>query len=131
MTSQHALIIDDNPNNIDVLTMLLAKEGLTYTAVQSPREIGVILNGLARVDVVFLDLEMPHYDGITFLPMLQAHPRMAGVPVVAYTVHTTEIDTVRRAGFHSFLGKPINIQHFPEQLRLILSGKSVWDTGER
>jgi CheY-like chemotaxis protein len=131
MTTQHALIVDDDHSIIDVLTMLLAKEGLTYTAVKSLRDVHALLDGLARVDVVFLSLEMPNSDSITSLPTLQAHPRMAGVPVVAYAVRTAELDTVRRAGFHSLLSKPINIQRFSEQLRLILSGKPVWDMGER
>ncbi len=131
MTTQHALIIDDDSNNINVLTMLLAKEGLTYTAVKSLRDVRALLDGLARVDVVFLSLEMPNSDSITSLPMLQAHPRMAGVPVVACTAHPTECDVVRQAGFHSFLSKPIDIQRFSEQLRLILNGKPIWEMRER
>jgi len=131
MTTQHALIVDDDHSIIDVLTMLLAKEGLTYTAVKSLRDVHALLDGLARVDVVFLSLEMLNSDSITSLPTLQAHPRMAGVPVVACTARPTEYDAVRRAGFHSFLVKPIDIQRFSEQLRLILSGKPVWDMGER
>jgi hypothetical protein len=33
----------------------------------------------------------------------------------------------REAGFHSFLGKPLNVGRFPNLLRRILSGQPVWE----
>jgi two-component system, cell cycle response regulator DivK len=123
----HALIIEDNRMNIDVLVMLLNKERVTFTAVESPRHAVDILSAVSPVDIIFLDLEFPNDDGFSAIGMLQSQPELEGVPVVAYTVHTSEIDTVRRAGFHSFLGKPLSTQRFPDQLRRILGGVRVWE----
>lgn len=123
----HALIIDDNRNNIDVLVMLLDQEGVTHTAVQTVRQVEQALHQINTVDVVFLDLEFPVGDGFQILDALKAMPRFQTVPIVAYSVHTSEIDVVRRAGFDGFLGKPLNRQQFPEQLRRIMSGHQVWE----
>jgi two-component system cell cycle response regulator DivK len=123
----HALIIDDNRNNIDVLVMLLDQEGVSHTAVQSVRQVENALVQTGQVDVVFLDLEFPVGDGFQILDALKAMPRFQAVPIVAYSVHTSEIDVVRRAGFDGFLGKPLSRQHFPEQLQRILSGHPVWE----
>lgn len=123
----HALIIDDNRSNIDVLVMLLEQEDVTHTAVQTVRQVEKALDQAGTVDVVFLDLEFPVGDGFQILDALKATARFQNVPIVAYSVHTSEIDVVRRAGFDGFLGKPLSTQHFPEQLRRILSGQSVWD----
>lgn len=123
----HALIIDDNRMNIDVMKMLLTNQGVAFTAVESPR---LGLEALAKtgaVDVVFLDLEFPNDDGMDYLDTFKNDPRLAGVPIVAYTVHTSEIDVARKAGFHGFLGKPLSAQRFPEQLQRILAGQSVWE----
>src|SRR3989304_5898314 len=99
----HALIIDDNPLNIDVLVMLLAREGISYTAIESPRYLGDALNQTPQVDVVFLDLEFPNGNGFSILNILNEDARLENPPIVAYPVPTSECDVARRAGFHSFL----------------------------
>ena len=123
----HALIIDDNRNNIDVLTMFLEREGVSQTAVQNARQVSKTLGQLDKVDVVFLDLEFPYGDGFQVLEAVKSLPDFADVPVIAYTVHTGEIDEVRRAGFDGFLGKPLDSRRFSGQLSRILKGIPVWD----
>jgi CheY-like chemotaxis protein len=122
-----ALIIDDNRLNIDVLTMLLSKEGVGFSSVESPRYLSQTIDRMESIDVVFLDLEFPGSSGFKLLEQLKADPRLDGVPVVAYTVHIGKISEARGAGFHSFVGKPLNVQRFPNQLKRILSGISVWE----
>lgn len=123
----HALIIDDNPMNIDVLILLLNREGVSYTSATSPMRIMDALTGVAQVDVVFLDLEFPNDDGLKLIADLKQQPTLVHTPIVAYTVHTSEIDEARKAGFHSFLGKPLNLNRFPDQLQRILAGMPVWE----
>jgi CheY-like chemotaxis protein len=78
------------------------------------------------VDVVFLDLEMPDIDGYAVLEILKSDNRFDTVPIVAHTVHFGEINNAQHVGFHSFLGKPLNIDRFPDQLARILIGEHVW-----
>jgi len=122
----HALIVDDIPTNIHVLEMLLEKESVSFSAVADPTQIEAALVGVPAVDVVFLDLEFPNALGTEWLPRLREHPALAKTPIIAYSVHTGEIDMVRRAGFDGFLGKPLDAYDFPGQLRRILDGESVW-----
>lgn len=128
MSSAHALIIDDNHANIDVLAMLLTEQGLTHTAIDSLRHLAGALEELAQVDVIFLDLEFPNGSGFRAINDLQANARFQGVPIVAYTVHTSEINEAKAAGFHSFLGKPLHTKRFPGQLKRILNHEPVWET---
>jgi len=37
------------------------------------------------------------------------------------------IDVARRAGFDSFIGKPLDLRGFPDQIRRILNGQPVWE----
>jgi two-component system cell cycle response regulator DivK len=128
LTMPHALIIDDNRNNIDVLVILLQQEGVSHTAVQHLRQIDKTLDQVGTVDVVFLDLEFPTGgNGFEILETLRANPRLEDVPIIAYTVHTSEINSVRHAGFDGFVGKPLSSKTFPGQLERILNGQSVWD----
>ena len=127
MSNPQALIIDDNRLNIDVLTLMLSKEGIGYSSLESPRHLSQTLDQMESIDVVFLDLEFPNNNGFKLLEQLKADSRLQGVPIVAYTVHAGKIDEARRAGFDSFVGKPLSIQHFPNQLKRILSGIPVWE----
>lgn len=124
----HALVVDDNAMNIEVLKMLLNREGVTCTTTDAPQNLEVVLaqDPNQAVDVVFLDLEMPNYDGFALYEMLSNDARFASARFVAYTVHTGEVDRARQYGFHSFLSKPLNLQKFPEQLQRILAGERVW-----
>lgn len=127
MSNPHALIIDDNQGNIDVLVTLLMKEGVVCTAVPTLRQLKPTLDQLSHIDLVFLDLEFPNGDGFTVLEDLKRDARLNGAPVVAYTVHTSEIEVARRAGFDSFIGKPVRATEFPAQLRRLLNGQAVWE----
>lgn len=128
MSQQHALVIDDNPKNITVLTRLLAEQSLTSTQITNPNTLEGVLDSLGQVDVVFLDLEMPGIDGFEVLHKLKADARFANVPVVAYTVHISEIRVANQEGFDGFIGKPIDPDKFPGQLERILNGQPVWET---
>jgi CheY-like chemotaxis protein len=122
-----ALIVDDNPGNLAALAALLTREAVMPVTLTSPHDIAAMLDQIGRVDVVFLDLKFPNSDGLDLIRDLQADERLHAVPIVAYTVHTSEQNEAREAGFHSFLGKPLNVERFPDQLRRILSGQPVWE----
>src|SRR4051812_45848770 len=111
MSSPHAMIIDDNATNLKILSQLLSMQGVTNTALQDATKIGEALKGLDRLDVIFLDLEMPRIDGYRVLGILRDDLGIT-VPIVACTVHTGEITTARDLGFHSFLGKPLHADKF-------------------
>ena len=122
----HVLIIDDNKPNIEVLGLLLKSEEVTYSEVLCPADVESAVNMGGHFDVVFLDLEFPTNNGFTLIEELRRLDALNGVPIVAYSVHTSEFEAARSAGFDGFLGKPLDADGFPDQLRRILSGEQVW-----
>jgi len=122
----HALIIDDNGTGIDVIGALLTAQGVSYTGLQYPAQIEKTIAKLNQLDLIFLDLEMPDINGYEMLGILKKQLKIA-VPVIAYSVHTAEINTARELGFDGFLGKPLRRESFPNHLKKILAGQSVWD----
>ena len=126
--SPHAVIIEDQDNNIEVLGRLLKIEGFSYEAFTSSQDVMESLDHLTAVDVIFLDLELPDSsDFYTVFTTLKEQPNLSDVPLVAYTVHLSEIKAARNAGFDHFLGKPLKTSLFPNQLKRIMSGVPVWD----
>jgi two-component system cell cycle response regulator DivK len=127
MQTLHALIIDDNEKNVNVLARLMAEQGMTSTIVTRPQQLPQVLAALEQVHIAFVDLEMPGLDGYTVLGMLRADPRFNGVPIIACTVHVSEINFAHQHGFDGFIGKPLDPDRFPQQLARVLEGKPVWE----
>jgi CheY-like chemotaxis protein len=126
MEKKHALIIDDSSTGLDVLKELLGAIEVQSTTVQYASKLGQALSEMDSVDVVFLDLEMPQIDGYELLHVLREQWNISA-PIIAYTVHTSEINTARSLGFDGFLGKPIDIDRFPVLFQRIMDGKAVWE----
>jgi CheY-like chemotaxis protein len=127
MVKPHILIIDDEPINIAVLGVLLAQAGAEYTAVDSAKQLWRVVDGLGQIDIILLDLELRNSNGFDVLEKIRGDSRFNQVPIAACTVHLNAIERARQVGFDSFLGKPLNAQKFPSQLRRILEGKAVWE----
>jgi two-component system cell cycle response regulator DivK len=126
MANLHALIIDDDAYSMYVMERLLDQENISYTGVADPTQLEDVLRSLEKVDIVFLDLEMPKMDGYEVLALLKQHLQ-PDVPIVACTVHTAEIGNTRRQGFSSFVAKPLDLDRFSDQLHRILNGQPVWE----
>jgi CheY-like chemotaxis protein len=122
----HALIIDDDSFNLGVLSQMLNMEGVSSSGVIDPVTLDDALGDSTPIDLVFLDLEMPGIGGLEVFQNLKANNRFQRVPIIAYSVHVSEINRVRQLGFQGFIGKPIDADKFPGQLRRILKGEPVW-----
>lgn len=127
MSQSQALIIDDNSKNLNILARMLSVEGFSSIQVSNPTKLDAALKETSDIRVVFLDLEMPGLDGYEVLNKLKADPKFQSVPVVAYTVHVSEIQAAHQNGFDGFIGKPLDSDKFPDQLRRILNGEPVWE----
>lgn len=126
MSSLRALIIDDDENNIHVLSQLLLIEGVEAVWLNTLNDLHQQLLAIGPISAVFLDLEFPRSNGYQAFDVIKAMPQFAGVPVIAYTVHVNEFEQIERLGFDGMLGKPVDAEAFPDQWQKILSGQKVW-----
>jgi two-component system, cell cycle response regulator DivK len=78
--------------------------------------------------IIFLDIHMLPYDGFEVLKIIRDSPTHARASVIAMTagVMATDIVELKKAGFDGMIGKPIRKKVFPDLLRRILEGESVW-----
>jgi CheY-like chemotaxis protein len=125
MSSIRALVIDDNAQGLKVIAGMLAKQGVQSVEVNDPTRLAALLPTLDPINVVFLDLEMPGLDGYAVKDLLRTH--LGAVPIIAYTVHISEMHVVRQLGFDGFIGKPLDHARFPDQLARILRREPVWE----
>ncbi len=82
---------------------------------------------LPPLDVILLDIGLPHEDGYAILKKLRTTKQFRRTLVVAVSGRNDEMGKAKKAGFDSFIGKPLQMDRFPGQLTRILSGEQVWE----
>jgi DNA-binding response OmpR family regulator len=101
------LCVDDDPHQLDAVRALLEPHGLEVHTSGDPLHFWTRL-GEVRPDLLVLDIDMPHVNGIELCRVVRADPRWRALPVVFLTART-EADTVYRvfaAGADDYVAKP-------------------------
>lgn len=128
----HILVVEDNVSNFVLIARLLAFMGVQKCEWKTTGW-GVVdfANTMPRVDLILMDLRLPHEDGYDALRQVRNDPALASTLVVVVTAHgsSAEMQKAREAGFDGFLSKPLDADRFPEQIKAILDGEEVWDLG--
>ncbi len=126
------LVVEDNLQNFVLIARLLGYLGVKDIQWKaSGWQVLEFAEQLPRIDLILLDIHLPYEDGYAVLRQIRADPRFRGTRVVAVSAEATE-DNMRRAreaGFDGFIGKPIDPDVFPDQIRRILAGEGVWTLG--
>ncbi|MBD2082882.1 response regulator [Leptolyngbya sp. FACHB-17] len=103
------LVVDDEPDNLDLIAFVLADAGATVTAVASAGEALAVLPQF-RPDVLVSDIGMPEMNGYELARQAQASlPPGESLPAIALTAYAGEADQERAlaAGFRVHLSKPV------------------------
>jgi two-component system cell cycle response regulator DivK len=128
--SASVLVVEDNLNNFLLITRLLAYLGVGHCDWKaSGWQVLEYANSLPRVDLILMDIHLPEEDGYQVLAKLRAHPKFQDTKIVAVTAEATEsnLQRARSAGFDGFIGKPLDPDRFPDQIKQILRGTEVWE----
>lgn len=101
------LTVDDDPDILLVVRLLLEAEGYKVTALETPEEVLPEL-GRRRYDLAILDVMMPGMTGWQLLKRIRARQQLQDLPVMMLTA-TAEKAARKRAvmaGANGFLKKP-------------------------
>jgi signal transduction histidine kinase/CheY-like chemotaxis protein len=105
------LVVDDDNDAREVLSMLLSIQGATVVAARSVSEAFDRLEDFPA-DLVLTDIAMPHEDGYEFLHRLRSRggDRAERTPAIAVTALAGTADRARviNAGFAAYITKPID-----------------------
>lgn len=107
------LVIEDNPQNMKLIGILLSKRELPSHFASTAAE-GLELARTCSPDLILLDIQLPDADGVTVLHDLRADPATADIPVIAVTASAMRGDRERflQQGFDGYLAKPIDVRTF-------------------
>lgn len=103
------LVVDDNPVNLRLAGDVLSSDGYDVLRAPGGREALDLLKTTA-VDLILMDIEMPHLNGLTLTRMLKADPATAGITVIALTASAMPGDEGKalEAGCDGYIIKPID-----------------------
>lgn len=124
------LIVEDNPSNFVLMARLLAYMGVQRCEWKtSGWQVVEFADTLPKVDLILMDIRLPYEDGYAALLKIREHPRLRETMVVAVTAESSQeqLNKARDAGFDGFLGKPLDPDRFPDQVRRMLRGEPVWE----
>jgi two-component system cell cycle response regulator DivK len=126
----HVLVVEDNVPNFVLIARMLAFMGVQRCEWKtSGWQVVQFADTLPRVDLILMDIRLPYEDGYQALQKLRGNPKLKDTVVCAVTAEASD-DQMRRAkkaGFNGFLGKPLDPDRFPLQIRRLLNGEEVWE----
>ncbi len=123
------LVVEDNVSNFVLIARMLGYLGIHCEWKTSGYEVVEYADTLPRLDLILMDIRLPYEDGYGALKKIRASERLKDIPIIAVTAEASQeqMNKARESGFDGFLGKPLDPDRFPDQIRLILSGERVWE----
>ena len=108
MTKTRILCIEDHPEMIELIRLILERRGFEVEGAVGGREgLRVMLQN--PPDLVLLDLMMPDVDGWEVYRQIKAKDELKEIPVIAVTAKAQGVDRVlglHIAGMDDFITKP-------------------------
>lgn len=132
------LVVEDNPDHLELTLTTLQRNGL-------PHDIVVARDGLEALDYLFcrgiykdrapddqpelvlLDLGLPRMNGLEVMQRMRIDPRTFFVPIVMLTSANEQSEVVLafKGGLNSYVSKPLDYRDFEEKLQQV---REYWRT---
>ena len=131
----HALIVDDNPVNREILRHQLAALGMSRDEAESGAKALEKLRAAATTghpfDIVILDDRMPHMSGIELALAIRSDTSLGAPPLVMLSSVDHDEEEAVEAGIEFFLTRPARQSHLYDCLQTALRLKIASGTAQR
>ena len=125
LPKMHILVADDIQQNIDLISILLGREGHQITTAN---------NGIAAVhlfnqqtfDLIIMDVQMPKLDGLSAtskIRIIEVEKNLTRTPIIALTASVLQEDRLAafEAGMDGFASKPIDMKELTREMMRVLN----------
>lgn len=121
MAEHKILIVDDNPDDIEITKIALAEVGRQEkleVALRGETALDMLRRGNGLPALILLDLKMPGMSGIDTLRQIRADACLEHIPIIIVTSSTLEADEKEAyaAGADYYLHKAFDIDQFGDNL---------------
>ncbi len=113
------LIVDDETNNIELLSTFLTMTGYSALSAANGKE-AIETASKLKPDLIIMDIHLPGIDGLTATELLKKNPDTGHIPIVVVSGYGLPEDKkmASEAGCDEYLTKPFDLA----QLRKKISG---------
>jgi adenylate cyclase len=126
------LVVDDNPNNVDILQMRLESHG--YEVVTAADGEAALERAVQHApDLILLDVMMPGIDGLEVCRRLKSDESRPFTPIVIITARAEAKDVIAglEAGADEYLAKPVDHAALVARVASMLRIKQLQETVEK
>ncbi|MFC1500424.1 response regulator [Candidatus Zixiibacteriota bacterium] len=125
------LVVDDQPENIDVLSGILKDEYQVKAAINGTKALEIATSDNPP-DLILLDIMMPEIDGYEVCRRLKAEPATERIPIMFVTAMGETEDETKglELGAVDYLTKPVNVSITRARVRTHLNLKMAYQTLE-
>ena len=109
------LIVEDNPQNMKIVLMILRPHGYTLLEAADGNE-ALEIAASNKPDLILMDMQLPKVSGLEVIRRLRQMPAFSHIPIIAVTAYAMKGDDERiiEAGCDAYLPKPINTRELPK-----------------
>lgn len=118
------LLVDDTPENLDVLSAVLEELG-HQLLVATSGERALDLASKRLPDLILLDVMMPDLDGFEVCTRLKSQSSTAEIPIIFVTARTDDISKGFQTGGADYITKPINADEVKARVSYQLERKQL------
>lgn len=126
MEAKSVLVIDDEPDLVELVSYNLKKEGFKVATAFSGED------GLEKIrkgsfDLLILDLMLPGIQGVEVCRMIRSNPKTESLPIIMLTAKREESDKVRglETGADDYMTKPFGPKELIARVRALLRRSSA------
>jgi CheY-like chemotaxis protein len=124
----HVLVVDDIDQNIELLALILKRQGHTVFEARDGEQALFQMNN-NPIDLVLMDIQMPVMDGLTAAKQrrkYEARNELKRIPIIALTASVLPQDRIsaEEAGMDGFANKPIDIRQLTNEIASVLDLQS-------
>ncbi|HEX7376190.1 MAG TPA: response regulator, partial [Pirellulales bacterium] len=122
LTGKKVLLVDDDIRNIFAMTGVLERHAMRVFSAETGRAALERLAELPDVDVILMDIMMPHMDGYDTMRAIRSMDEFRSLPIIALTAKAMKGDREKclEAGASDYIAKPVDVEHLLAMLRVWL-----------
>jgi DNA-binding response OmpR family regulator len=123
--TRRILCIEDEPEMIDLIRLILSRKGFEVSGASGGQE-GIYKIRTEKPDLILLDLMMPFMDGWEVYQQMKADEATKNIPVIVVTAKAQSIDKV--LGLHiakvdDYIAKPFSPKELIDSVERVFAKK--------
>lgn len=129
LANAKALVVDDDTHSLFALSSILEREGMRVLTASSGAAGLEALRQNPGIDLILMDLLMPHLDGYQTIRQVRAMAAYADTPIIAVSARAMKGDREKciAAGASDYIAKPVDLEQLKSLMRMWLADKRAAD----